>query len=112
MYKYEYSFIAHQGLLESEVKSLMSNLVSTLVNNGAQVLKKEYWGLLDLAYIINNQKKGHYFLLCIEATLEVLSEFQRKLKLNELIMRYLQLRIDEVPEGDSLIMDYINEERK
>ncbi|MBQ4874832.1 MAG: 30S ribosomal protein S6 [Rickettsiaceae bacterium H1] len=104
MYKYEYSFIAHQGLSDNEVTRLMGNLCSTLETGGAKILKQEYWGLLDLAYKINKQEKGHYFMLCIESDSGNLSDFKKKLKLNDLVMRYLELRRDEIVEGDSPMM--------
>ncbi len=110
MYKYEYSFIAHQALSDNEVKKLINNLRSALENVGAKVLKQEYWGLRDLAYKINKQEKGHYFMLCVEAQLKTLSEFKRKLKLNDLIMRYLELRRESISEADSHMINVDGEE--
>ena len=110
MYKYEYSFIAHQGLSDDEVGRLMANLRSTLENRGGKILKQEYWGLLDFAYKINKREKGHYFMLCVEADLSIFSDFKRKLKLNELIIRYLELKIDSIIEGDSPMMQIGGEE--
>ncbi len=110
MYKYEYSFISHQGLSENETASLINNLCTILTNGGATILKKEYWGLMDFAYDINKQKQSDYFMICVEAEQALLTEFKRKLKLNELIMRFLQIKIDKVLEGDSLMLEYINNE--
>lgn len=104
MYKYEYSFIAHQALSDSEVTRLMGNLCSSIESDGGKILKQEYWGLLDLAYKINKQEKGHYFMLCLEADVNALSEFKKKLKLNELVVRYLELRKESIIEEDSPMM--------
>ena len=112
MYKYEYSFIANQVLSENEIASLIKNLCLMLTDNGATILKKECWGLLDLSYEIKKQKKGHYFMICVEAELALLNEFKRKLKLNELILRFMQIKIkdDSVLKHDSPMMEYLKGE--
>ncbi len=110
MYKYEYSFIAHQGLSDDEVTRLIDNLCLVLKNAGASVLKREYWGFRDLAYKINKQEKGHYFMLCLEAEIGILSDFKQKLKLNELIMRYMELKKESISEDDSHMITAMSEE--
>ena len=66
--------------------------------------KREYWGLRALAYRIKKNRKGHYIMFNMETGPEALSEYERILGLNEDVLRFLNIRIDEVPEGPSIMM--------
>ena len=94
MQAYECVFITCSSLGENEVESLITGLCSGLFQIGGKVLKKERWGFLDLAYKIKRNSKGYYFMLIIECSHEMLKEFERKLKLNELVIRYLFLQME------------------
>ncbi|WP_410543531.1 30S ribosomal protein S6 [Wolbachia endosymbiont of Dirofilaria (Dirofilaria) immitis] len=75
------------------------------------LIKYEYWGLLDFAYPINKMKSGHYCMMCIDSTSSVMSEFIRRIKLNENVIRYLSVQVDKFSEGKSYMMNKQVEEQ-
>ena len=89
---YEFTFIAQQGLTQYELEGLVKGLSSLLTKNGAELLKYEYWGLLDFAYSIDKMNKGHYCMMYIRSSSTSMDEFKRKIKLNEDVLRFCVLR--------------------
>ena len=71
---------------------------------GGTVSKKEYWGLRSLTFRIKKNRKGHYTLLNIDAPSAAVKELERTMSINEDIIRYLTVRVDELEEGPSAIM--------
>ena len=101
---YEFAFIAQQGLTQYELEGLSKGLTALLAKIGAELVKYEYWGLLDFAYSIAKNNKGHYCLMYVRAQPAAMDEFKRKVKLNEDVLRFLCLRVSKVPEGRSAMM--------
>jgi small subunit ribosomal protein S6 len=108
---YEHVLIARQDISSTEVDSINEGLKSFIEDNGGKVAKVEYWGLRSMAYRMNKNRKGHYTLLAIEAPSEVLQEMERKLRINEDILRTLTIRVEEFSEDPSPIL-IKREERK
>ena len=98
---YECTFMVYQGLSGSEVENLMSTLSDLLSSCGSEVVRSEFWGLRDLAYNVKKHKKAYYFMFYVkENKKSSLSVFESKLKLNELVIRYLFLKVDQMsPQG-------------
>ena len=71
---------------------------------GGEIKKTEFWGLRSLAYKIKKNRKGHYVLLHIDAPAEAITEMERLMRLNEDVLRYISLRLEEIPEGPSAIV--------
>ncbi len=88
----------NQALLNKMLESFLRSI------KAIGLIKYEYWGLLDFAYTINKVKSGHYFILCISATPGILDEFERKVKLNENVIRSLAIHVNKVFEGESRMM--------
>ncbi len=99
---YESVIIVRQEATSQQVESLAELLEGIIEENAGKVRKREYWGLRSLAYKIKKNRKGHYVLLNIEAQSAAVHEMERQMRLNEDILRYLTLRIDEVEEGPSI----------
>ncbi|UWI83117.1 30S ribosomal protein S6 [Wolbachia endosymbiont of Howardula sp.] len=83
----------------SSKNPIFTSLLESLLMSG--VIKHEYWGLLDFAYPIHKMRSGHYCMMHISATANIMDEFIRKLKLNEHVIRYLSLQIDKLCTGSS-----------
>src|SRR5690606_9581913 len=66
--------------------------------------KREYWGLRSLAYRIKKNRKGHYMLMNIDAPAAAVAEMERLMRINEDVIRYLTVRVDELEEGPSAMM--------
>ena len=61
----------------------------------AKIEKVENWGIKSLTYRIKKNRKGHYVLLNINAPAKAVVELERQLKINEDVLRYLTVRVDE-----------------
>jgi len=99
---YETVIIIRQETSTQQVEALADTLEDIVKQSGGSVKKRENWGLRSLAYKIKKNKKGHYILLNIEAPPTAIHEMERVMRLNEDILRYLTLRIDEIDEGPSI----------
>ncbi len=101
---YEHVFIARQDISPQQVESLTDQLKGIVKEGGGEVQKAEYWGLRSLAYRIKKNRKGHYALLNIDAPHKAISEMERQMRINEDVLRFLTLRVDELEEGESAMM--------
>ena len=99
---YETVIIIRQETSTQQVEALADTIEDIVKQSGGSVKKRENWGLRSLAYKIKKNKKGHYILLNIEAPPTAIHEMERVMRLNEDILRYLTLRIDEIDEGPSI----------
>lgn len=101
---YECVLIARQDVSSTQVESLVADYTKILEDNGGRVAGSEYWGLRTLAYKIKKNRKGHYVLLNVEAPAPALHEFERNMRLSDDIIRYLTVKVDELVEGPSIVM--------
>lgn len=102
---YETVFIARQDLSDAQVKALTEACEKTIKDGKGKITKTEQWGLRTLAYKINKSKKGHYVLIESDSPAEAVIELERTLRLNEDVMRYMTIRLDELSKGPSKIID-------
>jgi len=101
---YESVFIARQDVSSAQVNGLADNFAEIIGTNGGQVTKREYWGLKTLAYRIKKNRKGHYVLFNIDGPWAAVAEMERNMRLNEDVLRYLTIKVDELEEGPSAVM--------
>ncbi|MEM6534248.1 MAG: 30S ribosomal protein S6 [Pseudomonadota bacterium] len=101
---YEHVLIARPDISPAQVETLMEELSSFLGEQGAKVEKTEYWGLRNLAYPINKQRKGHYSLFNIDGPAAAIHELERQHRISDDVMRYMTIRVDELDEGPSPIL--------
>ena len=102
---YESIIIGRQDLTLSQFESLIEEFISVLKSQEGDVKKREYWGLRNLAYKINKNRKGHYTLLNIDAPTSAISEYERLMGLHEDIVRFLTIRIDQINDNPSPMMN-------
>ena len=93
---YEHLLIARQDISAQQVDALATHLKTIVEGQGGKVEKQEYWGLRGLAYRIKKNRKGHYVLLNINAPSKAVIELERQLKINEDVLRYLTVRVEEL----------------
>jgi small subunit ribosomal protein S6 len=101
---YENVFIARQDVPVTQVEALTTQYAELVTSLGGTVSKKEYWGLRSLTYRIKKNRKGHYTLLNIDGPAAAVKELERTMSINEDIIRYLTVRVDDLEEGPSAIM--------
>ena len=77
--------------------SLSRGRISHLIEEGGgKVAKIEYWGLRNLTFRIKKNRKGHYSLLSIDAPSDIVKEMERQLSINEDVLRYMTIRVEEL----------------
>ena len=101
---YEHIVLARQDVSAQQVEELTNQLTEVLVQGGGKVTKNEYWGLKSLSYRIKKNRKAHYSLLNIDAPPLAIAEMERQERINEDILRFLTVRVDELEEGPSAMM--------
>ena len=95
MNKYESVFIARQDLGASQVSSLIDSLKEVVASQGGEVVRVDNWGLKNLAYRIKKNRKGYYVLLNIVAPAKAVAEYERLVRLNEDIIRYMTVKVED-----------------
>ena len=101
---YENVFIARQDVSSQQVDAMTEEFTKLISENGGQVQKTEYWGVRGLAYKIKKNRKGHYVLMNIDAQSGSVLELERQMRLHEDVLRYMTIRVDELEEGLSVMM--------
>ena len=101
---YENVFIARQDISGAQVDTLADQFTQLIADNGGEVKKRENWGLRNLAYRMSKNRKGHYVLFNIDAPSPAVAELERTMRINEDVLRYLTIRVDELEEGPSPVM--------
>jgi len=104
MAKYETVFIARQDLSEAQVKELTQEVSDFITARKGTINKTESWGLRNLAYRINKNKKGHYVLIEFEAETSVIAPLEHSLRLNENYLRYLTVRLEDFAKEQSAVL--------
>ena len=108
---YEHVFLARQDLSQAQVDALAATATEIVEANAGKVVKTETWGLKGLAYKIARNRKAHFVLLNIDAPAGVVAELERQTSINEDVIRYLTVRVDEHEAGPSVMMRKQDRER-
>ena len=101
---YEHVFLARQDLAQAQVDQLAEMATKIIEEGKGKVVKTETWGLRSLAYRIAKNRKAHYVMLDIDAPTGVVAELERQLNINEDIIRFMTVRVDEHENGPSAMM--------
>jgi small subunit ribosomal protein S6 len=109
---YEHVFLARQDLSQAQVDALAATATEIVETNAGKVTKTETWGLKNLAYKIKRNRKAHFVMLNIEAPAGVVAELERQTAINEDVIRYMTVRVDELEEGPSVMMRKSDRERR
>src|SRR6478735_3443581 len=101
---YEHIFLARQDVSPTQVEELTNAFTEVITQGGGKVTKNEYWGLKSLSYRIKKNRKAHYTLLNIDSPHAAIAEMERQMGINEDILRFMTIRVDELEEGPSAMM--------
>ncbi|NIJ33646.1 30S ribosomal protein S6 [Sphingomonas oligoaromativorans] len=101
---YEHVFLARQDLAQAQVDALAENATKIIEEQGGKVVKTETWGLRGLAYRIAKNRKAHYVMLEVDGPSAAIVELERQIAINEDIIRYMTVRVDEHEAGPSAMM--------
>lgn len=95
---YETTLIIRQDAAKSDATKLADNFAKIITEMQGKVVKNEYWGLRSLAYIINKNRKGHYVHLNLDAEPAAMTEMERKIGLDENVIRHMTVRVEAFTE--------------
>ena len=109
---YETVVIARSEITQAQADAVADAVIAQLEADGAAVKKREYWGLRNLAYRIKKNRKGHYILLGLDAVPAAVTEMERQLSLNEDVLRFMTVRIEEISEEPSVILSRKSDDRE
>jgi small subunit ribosomal protein S6 len=101
---YESVMIARQDLSSAQVDTIAEKMSEVLSSNGAKITKRENWGLKNLAYKMKKNRKGHYVFLNIDGNTEAVAEYERQMRYNEDILRYMTVKVDELDNNPSVVV--------
>ncbi len=92
---YEVVFIIDPGVGDDEVMRLSEAVQKIITGQGGTITKTEVMGKRQLAYEINHKKDGTYVLLEVEGSGAEIAELERRMRVNDQILRYMTIRVDE-----------------
>src|SRR6201991_3976031 len=101
---YEHVFLARQDLAQAQVDAMAEAATKIVEDHKGKVVKTETWGLRSLAYRIAKNRKAHYVMLEIDAPGDTIAELERQTQINEDIIRYMTVRVDELENGPTVMM--------
>ena len=101
---YEHVFLARQDLAQAQVDALAEAATKIVEDGQGKVVKTEAWGLRSLAYRIANNRMALYVMLVIDAPAGVVAELERQTQINEDVIRYMTVKVDEHEAGPSAMM--------
>ena len=102
---YESVIIGRQDLTPNQFEEIIEDFIKIIESFKGVIKKRENWGLRNLAYKINKNRKGHYVLLNIDSSSDAIIEYERLMRLNEDIIRFLTVGIRSVDEKPSPLMN-------
>ena len=101
---YESVIIGRQDLTPGQFETLLEKFIEVIQSFKGEIKKRENWGIRNLAYKINKNRKGHYTLLNIDGPPEAIQEYERLMRLDEDVIRFLTIKIKSVNEKPSPLM--------
>ena len=102
---YESVIICRQDITKNQLDIIISEFKNIIENEKGKILAEEYWGLKNLAYEINKNKKAHNSMLIIETLPDKIEEYERKLRLHEDVIRFMTIKIKTYDGKQSLMAE-------
>lgn len=101
---YEMVVLYRQDLSKGQADDHTNKLVEFIEQENGKIARREYWGLRTTAYKIRKNRKAHYILLNFDLDGTHINELDRRMKLNDNIIRHMCVRTDDLPTEDSVMM--------
>ena len=101
---YEHIFLSRQDVTPQQVEAVTEQLKGIIESEGGSFSKIEQWGLKPLAYKVRKNRKAYYTLINIDAPAAAVKEMERQIGINEDIIRFLTIRVEEHEQGPSVAL--------
>ena len=109
---YEHVFLARQDLGPQQVDEMTNQFKGIIEGLGGTVVgTPEYWGVKSLSFRIRKNRKAHFTLVKLDTPPAAVAELERLERLNEDVLRYITVRVDEHEEGPSAMMRKADRDR-
>ena len=109
---YENTLVAKQDLAEKDLKTIINKYNEIINGSSGKVVKIEEWGILNLANKIKNFKKGFYIHYKFEGNRETLKEIEKKIKVDESIIRHLTVKYKKLDIKNNFFDKEKDDEKK
>ena len=109
---YEHVYIARQDLSAQQVEEMTTQIRGVVEGLGGKVTKSEYWGVKSLTFRMRKNRKAHFTLLNLDAPPAAVVEVERQERINEDVLRFMTVRVDELEEGPSAMMRKADRDRE
>ena len=109
---YEMMYIAEPDTADDHIGKLNDAITKLIEDQGGSVVKVEDMGRRRLAYKIKKYTEGRYCLFEIEGSGKEIAELERRMRVNDLVMRYLTVRVDEERKTAQKLTDKRDKKRK
>jgi small subunit ribosomal protein S6 len=101
---YESVLVFRQDLTDAQVREKAGKFSEIVKELGGSIKSTEFWGLKNLAYVIRKNKKAHYVMLNISLPGENLAEYERRMRIDEDLIRFLDVRVEKLSDKPSVMM--------
>ena len=98
MRKYETIFILQPELSEDDIKSVTAKAQDVISTYKGECFRMDDWGIRKLAYPIKKSARGRYYYLRFDGNAALISELERRLRLDDKVLRYQSVNITDLPE--------------
>ena len=92
---YEELFIVDPNAEDDEIDAVIAQAEGIITEAGGKIDKVDKWGKRRLAYQVKKRAEGFYVLMQFSADAQIVRELERRLRVHELVLKYLTVRIDE-----------------
>jgi small subunit ribosomal protein S6 len=101
---YESVVVFRGDLTESQVRDKAAKYAEIIKELKGKVASAEFWGLKNLAYVIRKNKRAHYVMMNIELDGSQISEYERRFRIDEDVIRYLNVKVEKLADAPSIMM--------
>lgn len=101
MRTYEVMYIIKASLEEEKRTALIETISGIITKEGGKIVKTDEWGMRDFAYEIDDMTKGYYVVTLFEAENECLKEFDRLMRINPNVVRFMTVSRDDLSSKES-----------
>jgi small subunit ribosomal protein S6 len=98
MRKYETIFILQPELSEDDIKTVTAKAQDVISSYKGECLRMDDWGIRKLAYPIKKSARGRYYYLRFDGESTLIAELERRLRLDDKVLRYQTINITDLPE--------------
>ena len=102
---YESVIICRQDITKNQLDNIISDFKKIIEDEKGKILHEEYWGLRNLAYEINKNKKAHYTMHILETLPDKIDEYERKLRLHEDVIRFMTVKLKNFDGKPSIMIE-------